>query len=113
MIDMGPRLVKKYPERGGVTKLPKPQPIKNIEDSLPVTFFFLATQEKQDPNCQEIKNPKTAVPRYKDIALDPPRKHRKMEAPIQKARDMKIIFLGQTKAAITADMIRPHMKPPL
>ena len=105
--------VKKNPERGGVTKLPNPQPIKNMEDNLPVIFFFLATQEKQDPNCHEMKNPSTAVPIYKDVALDPPMTHRKMAAPIQRVRDIRIMFLGATKAAISADTRRPHMKPPL
>ena len=106
-------LVKKNPERGGVTKLPNPQPMKNMEDNLPVMFFFLATQEKQDPNCQEMKNPSTAVPTYKDIALDPPWKHKKMAAPMQKTRDIKIIFLGATKAAISADTSLPNINPPL
>ena len=106
-------LVKKNPERGGVTKLPNPQPMKKMEDNLPVMFFFLATQEKQDPNCQEMKNPSTAVPTYKDIALDPPWKHKKMAAPMQRTRDVKIIFLGATKAAMSADTNLPHMKPPL
>ena len=55
-------LVKKKPERGGVTRLPKPQPMKKIEESLPVMFLFLATQEKQDPNCHEMKKPRMAVP---------------------------------------------------
>ena len=46
------------PERGGVARLPAPQPMKNMEDMRPVTLIFLATQEKQEPNCHEIKNPK-------------------------------------------------------
>ena len=106
-------LVKKNPERGGVTKLPKPQPMKKMDDNLPVIFFFLATQEKQDPNCQEMKNPSTAVPTYRDMALDPPWKHKNMAAPIQVASDIKIIFLGATKAAINAETRLPHMNPPL
>ena len=46
------------PARGGVARLPAPQPMKKREDSRPVTFVFFATQEKQEPNCHEMKNPK-------------------------------------------------------
>jgi hypothetical protein len=49
--------VKMKPERGGVTRLPAPHPMKKIEESRPVTFVFFATQEKQEPNCHEMKNP--------------------------------------------------------
>jgi hypothetical protein len=45
------------PERGGVARLPAPQPMKKSEERRPVTFVFLATQEKQEPNCHEMKNP--------------------------------------------------------
>ena len=55
--------VKKKPDTGGVTSPPKPHPMKKSEESLPVMFLFLATQEKQEPNCQEIKKPRVAVPR--------------------------------------------------
>ena len=55
-------LVKKNPDTGGVTNPPKPHPIKKMDESLPVMFLFLATQEKQAPNCQEMKKPNTAVP---------------------------------------------------
>ena len=80
--------VKKNPETGGVTNPPKPHPMKKMEESLPVMFLFLATQEKADPNCaekshhrhnliiiiitititmtltcQEMKKPRAAVPR--------------------------------------------------
>ena len=95
--------MKKNPDSGGVTRLPNPQPMKNIEESLPVMFFFLATQEKHEPNCHEMKNPKTAVPLYKEMALDPPWRHKNTAAPIQQAMDTRIIFLGATKAAISAD----------
>ena len=71
MMDMAPRLeivdlyqydgrkvasvqkcyfVKKNPETGGVTNPPKPHPMKKMEESLPVMFLFLATQEKAEPN---------------------------------------------------------------
>merc|ERR1719431_2297708 len=106
-------LVKKNPESGGVTRLPKPQPMKKIEDNLPVIFFFFATQEKQEPNCQEMKNPSTTVQIYRDIALDPPLIHKKTAAPIQVIKDIRIIFLGATNAAINADTSLPHIKPPL
>ena len=49
--------VKMKPERGGVTRLPAPHPIKKMEESRPVTLVFFATQEKQEPNCHEMKNP--------------------------------------------------------
>ena len=45
--------VKKNPETGGVTNPPKPHPMKKMEESLPVMFLFLATQEKAEPNCEE------------------------------------------------------------
>ena len=54
--------MKKNPDTGGVTRPPKPQPMKKIEESRPVMFLFLATQEKAEPNCQEMKKPRTAVP---------------------------------------------------
>ena len=56
-------LVKKNPDTGGVTRPPKPQPMKKIEESFPVMFLFLATQEKAEPNCHEMKKPRVAVPR--------------------------------------------------
>ena len=49
--------VKMNPDMGGVARLPAPQPIKKRDETRPVTLIFLATQEKQDPNCQDIKNP--------------------------------------------------------
>ena len=49
------------PERGGVAKLPAPHPMKNREETRPVTFTFLATQEKQEPNCQETKKPTRTI----------------------------------------------------
>ena len=45
------------PARGGVARLPAPHPMKKREESRPVTFTFLATHEKQEPNCQDTKNP--------------------------------------------------------
>ena len=45
--------VKKNPETGGVTNPPKPHPMKKMEESRPVMFLFLATQEKAEPNYWE------------------------------------------------------------
>ena len=45
------------PVRGGVDKLPNPHPTKKTEERRPVIFIFMATQEKQEPNCQETKKP--------------------------------------------------------
>ena len=45
------------PETGGVQRLPAPHPMKKMEDAFPVTSSLPATQEKQEPNCHDTKNP--------------------------------------------------------
>jgi len=59
-----------------------------------VIFFFLATQEKQDPNCQEMKNPRAAVPRYRQRTLELAVEQRNMAVARQTAREHRIIFLS-------------------
>ena len=86
--------VKKKPDTGGVTSPPNPLPMKNIDESLPVIFFFLATQEKQDPNCHEMKNPSAAVPRYKQMTLELAVEHRNMAVARQTASEHRIMFLS-------------------
>ena len=108
MIDMGPilrnyyqfcvgqiisNLVKKNPDTGGVTRPPKPQPMKKIEESLPVMFLFLATQEKAEPNCQEMKKPRVAVPRYRATTLEPAITQRNTAVIRHSASDTRIMFL--------------------
>ena len=56
--------VKMNPVRGGVDKLPKPHPTKKTEERRPVIFIFMATQEKQEPNCQETKKPTGSSLKY-------------------------------------------------
>ena len=86
-------MVKKNPDTGGVTNPPKPQPIKKMEESLPVIFLFFATQEKQAPNCHEMKKPSTAVPMYRQMTLKLAVTHRNIAVPRQNAREHRIMFL--------------------
>ena len=125
MIDMGPilrkdnqfcvggiifNLVKKNPDTGGVTRPPKPQPMKKIEESLPVMFLFLATQEKAEPNCHEMKKPRVAVPRYRAITLEPAITQRNTAVIRHSASDTRIMFLEVRNVKRSCHDVMMHAK---